>query len=89
VIKCSSIKANGQRCRGIATADSEFCPAHDPTRSEARKKSASEAARSKPNRELAGLKSQLATLYDDVRESRIEPKIGRWLRRLPMFDLGS
>src|SRR5215217_7441401 len=44
---CSAIKANGERCRGIAATGSDYCPAHDPARADARIKAASKAAKSR------------------------------------------
>jgi hypothetical protein len=39
--------SNGERCKGIAAAVSDYCPTHDPARAEARKRAASKAARSR------------------------------------------
>ena len=44
---CSAIKANGERCKGIAATGSDYCPAHDPARADARIKAASKAAKSR------------------------------------------
>ncbi|MDP9477600.1 MAG: hypothetical protein M3R38_18260 [Actinomycetota bacterium] len=41
-----------------------------------RRRNASKAARSKPSRELATLKGRLSDLYADVREGRLDPKVG-------------
>jgi hypothetical protein len=71
---CSAIKADGERCRGIAAAQSDYCPAHDPARAEERHKAASKAARSKPSRELLKIKGLLRELYSDVLAGRVEPK---------------
>lgn len=73
--QCAAIKPNGERCRGIAKARSDWCPAHDPGRSEARQRAASKAARSKPNSEIKGLKDQLATLYLGVLAGTVTPKV--------------
>lgn len=75
---CGFIKGNGERCRGIAKAGSDWCPAHDPERREARKRAASRAAKAKGARgggELAGLRSELATLHGDVRAGRVPPNV--------------
>jgi hypothetical protein len=64
--RCSAIKANGERCKGIAKAGSEWCPAHDPARAEERHKAASKAARSKPGRELIEVKDRLRELAEDI-----------------------
>lgn len=70
--QCAAIKANGERCRGIAKAGCDWCPAHDPGRVEARQRAASKAARSKPNREAADLKRQLSDLYDATLEGTVD-----------------
>ncbi len=70
--RCSAIKPDGERCRGIAGRNSEWCPAHDPARADARKRNASKAARSKPNRELVDIKTRLRELADDVLAGRVD-----------------
>jgi hypothetical protein len=63
---CTAIKASGERCRGIAGAGSDYCPAHDPTRAEQRHRAASKAAKSRHNPELREVKGLLKKLYSDV-----------------------
>lgn len=68
---CIGVKPNGELCRGVAKRGSDWCPAHDPARKEARRKSASRAARSKkPDREIAEVKEQVAELIRDVRAGK-------------------
>lgn len=74
--QCIGIKPSGELCKGVATRDSDYCPAHDPARKEARRRNASKAARSKPGREIKDLKGQLADLAADVLSGETEPKIG-------------
>ena len=67
--QCIGVKPDGELCRGIATGGSDYCPAHDPSRQEARKRSASKAARSKkPQREIADIKEQVTELIQAVRD---------------------
>ena len=71
--------SNGERCRGIAAAGSDYCPAHDPARAEARKRAASKAARSRhsgTSGEIAELKDALRALYGEVREGTVTTGIG-------------
>lgn len=70
--QCSTIKANGERCKGIAATGADWCPAHDPDRAEARRAAASRAARSKPISEIKALKDQLEALYEDVVTGRVD-----------------
>ena len=74
--RCAANKPDGSPCERIVRASQKYCYAHDPLHQQARSRAASKAARSKPNRELIALKEQLFTLYEDVREGRIESKIG-------------
>jgi hypothetical protein len=70
--QCPAIARSGQPCRGLVRAGNDYCPAHDPRRQEARSRAASKAGRSKPGRELAGIKQRLSDLADDVLEGRAD-----------------
>ncbi len=72
--KCAAITAKGRPCKGLVRRHSDHCPAHDPARSDARRRSASKAARSKPGAEFGDLKDRLRTFADDVLARRVEPK---------------
>jgi len=74
--QCIGVKPNGELCRCVAARGSDFCPAHDPARKEARHRNASKAARSKPGREIKDLKLQLESLAKDVLKKSVEPKVG-------------
>ena len=74
---CSAIKANGERCKGIAATGSDYCPAHDPARADARTKAASKAARSRSvavmeTRTIILIKDALKDLYEAVLEGRVD-----------------
>jgi hypothetical protein len=69
---CRATKANGEPCRAPATGPHGYCWAHDPANREKRSRMASKAARSKPSRELSGLKAQLKDLTKDVLSGEIE-----------------
>jgi hypothetical protein len=64
--RCGFIKASGERCKGTATGPHGYCWAHDPENAQKRSRIASKAARSKPNRELQGIKTLLSDLTDRV-----------------------
>ena len=70
--KCAAIAGSGKPCKGLVRAGNDFCPAHDPTRAEARSKAAAKAGRTKWGGELAEVKAQLRTLADDVVAGRID-----------------
>lgn len=63
---CRATKGNGEACKAPATGSHGYCWAHDPANSEKRRRMASKAARSKPNREIASIKAQLAEMVDTV-----------------------
>jgi hypothetical protein len=74
---CSAIKANGERCRGIAATGSDYCPAHDPARADARTKAASKAAKSRSVtvtevNNIVIIKETLKDLYRAVLEGRVD-----------------
>ena len=63
---CPGIKRDGTHCTVIVSGAQEYCYQHDPGRSEERRRAASRAGKSKPSRELQGVKTQLQTLVDRV-----------------------
>jgi hypothetical protein len=69
---CRATKANGEPCTLSANGPQGLCWAHDPANREKRSRMASKAARSKPSRELAGLKAQLVDLTKDVLAGNLE-----------------
>ena len=80
--RCIGLTAKGDLCKGVAARGSDWCPAHDPARKDARRRNASRAARSKPGREMKDLKAQLETLAEDVLAGDTEPKVGAVVNQL-------
>ena len=74
--RCAGKKADGTPCERIVASSQGLCYAHDGAFAEARKRAASTAARSKPNRELGALKGQLRAVADGVLSGTVEPKRG-------------
>src|SRR5829696_7213967 len=68
--RCAGIKRDGGQCATIV--DGSYCYQHDPARAQERKRNASRAARSKPSRELAGIKARLSDLADDVLDDKVD-----------------
>ena len=64
--RCSATKRNGERCRVSVEPGVELCWAHDPRNASQRKRITSKAGKSKPSRELIGIKERLSTLAEDV-----------------------
>lgn len=77
-MRCAALKRDGGRCRNAAATNSDYCSAHDPGRSEARKEAARKAGRARhgaANREVRDLKEQAKILYQEVRSGRVDPKV--------------
>src|SRR5215210_7504706 len=72
--RCAANKPDGNPCERIVSASQKYCFAHDPANAERRSRSASKAARSKPNREIAALKDQLRHIADGVLSGAIPSK---------------
>ena len=68
--RCAGIKRDGGRCAAIV--DGSFCYQHDPARAEERRRNASRAGKSRPSRELVGIKQRLSDLADDVLEGSVD-----------------
>ncbi len=64
---CRATKANGTACKGLATGSHGYCWAHAPENAEQRRRAASKAARSKPNREVKGYKQEVKSLIAEVK----------------------
>ncbi len=79
---CAALRADGGRCKGVAVAGSDHCVSHHPAYRERRRRAASKAARSKPSREIIGLKDQAATLYEEVHSGAVEAGVGAVLTQL-------
>jgi hypothetical protein len=56
----------------IVNGSQTYCYQHDPKRAEERRRNASRAARSKPSRELVGIKQRLSDLAEDVLEEKVD-----------------
>src|SRR5215203_1950984 len=70
--RCSATKRNGERCRVSVEPGVELCWAHDPRNASQRKRITSKAGKSKPSRELIGIKERLSTLAEDVLRGDVE-----------------
>jgi hypothetical protein len=68
--RCVGLKRDGGQCTTIVKPTQTHCYQHDPARAAERKRNASRAAKSKPNRELAQIKARLSELADDVLDGR-------------------
>src|SRR5215212_2115191 len=63
---CAGTKRDGSRCTATVEPPQTYCWWHDPENAEERRRAASKAGRSRPNRELAGFKALLEDLIEQV-----------------------
>ena len=71
-VRCAGTKRDGSECTATVEPPQRFCWWHDPANADKRRRAASKPGRSKPSRELAGIKQRLSDLADDVLEGRQE-----------------
>jgi hypothetical protein len=78
--RCSTIKGNGERCKGVAIRGYEWCPAHHPDYQERRRRAASRGGkaggRGRPQAELSDIKRRLSELAEGVLEGSVERGTG-------------
>ena len=70
--RCSGLKRDGGRCTAVVNGSQTHCYQHDPKRAEERRRNASRAAKSKPSRELVGIKARLSDLADGVLAGEVD-----------------
>jgi hypothetical protein len=71
-VRCAGIKRDNSACTATVEPSHRFCWWHDPANADKRGRAASKAAKSKPSRELAGIKQRLSDLAEDVLKGRQE-----------------
>jgi hypothetical protein len=80
-VRCAFIKADGQRCKGIAIGDAEWCYSHDPARAEERRRHASRGGRAggrgRGDNELTAIKGLLEDLTNRVLQTEGYTPINR------------
>jgi hypothetical protein len=64
--QCGGITKDGTRCARSVEGPNGLCWLHDPTRSGDRRRAASKAGKSKPNKEVQATKHRLEDLADGV-----------------------
>jgi len=69
-VRCAGTKRDKSPCTATVEPPQRFCWWHDPANADKRRRAASKAGKSKPSRELAGIKQRLSDLADDVLEGR-------------------
>jgi hypothetical protein len=69
---CAGTKRDGSRCTATVEPPQTYCWWHDPENADERRRAASKAGKSRPNRELVGVKAQLQDLTRDVLAGDLE-----------------
>jgi hypothetical protein len=72
---CAATTRGGAPCTVSVEAGQTFCHHHDPARAEERRRAASRAGKSKPSRELFGIKEQLEKLTEKVLSGEIATNV--------------
>ncbi len=74
--RCPATTRSGASCKGVVRPGVEYCVAHDPARSEERRRNAAKAGRARPKGGAGDVKAWLLRLASDVEEGRLEAKDG-------------
>jgi len=69
---CGKKKADGRPCERIVGAPGQPCYAHDPTRKDDRRRSASTAAKSKLSAEVVAIRAETRQIMEDLREGELD-----------------
>ena len=79
--QCAAIKANGERCKGVAIGPSQWCYQHSPQHAQERRRNASKGGkrggrgRPSPAGELEEVKALLRELTEDVLSGKQDKSI--------------
>jgi hypothetical protein len=71
-VRCAGTKRDSSPCTATVEPPHRFCWWHDPANADKRRRAASKAGKSKPSRELAGIKQRLSDLADDVLAGEVD-----------------
>jgi hypothetical protein len=69
---CTATKRDGSPCTLPSSGSDGLCWAHDPRNAERRRRGQSRGGKSKPSKELIGIKKRLSELADDVLEGSVD-----------------
>jgi hypothetical protein len=71
-VRCAGTKRDNSPCTATVEPPQRFCWWHEPANADKRRRAASKAGKSKPSRELSGLKTQLQDLTEQVLAGELE-----------------
>ncbi len=69
-VRCAGTKRDNSPCTATVEPPQRYCWWHDPANADKRRRAASKAGKSKPSRELTGIKQRLSDLAAAVLEGR-------------------
>ena len=69
---CTATKRDGSPCTLPSYGSDGLCWAHDPKNAERRRRGQSRGGKSKPSKELVGIKQRLSILTDEVLEGSVD-----------------
>jgi hypothetical protein len=71
-VRCAGTKRDNSPCTATVEPPKRYCWWHDPANADKRRRAASKAGKSKPSRELLGIKQRLSDLSDDVLAGEVD-----------------
>jgi hypothetical protein len=71
--QCAGYKRDGSPCTATVEPPQEYCWWHDPANANQRRRAASKAAKSKPNREVRDIKELCKDLTERVLSGELQP----------------
>lgn len=80
--RCPALTRSGDQCSASVRPGDTWCYNHDPARQDERRRNASKAGASRPNREVQDLKRQLADLYDATLEGTVDKGVAAVLAQI-------
>jgi hypothetical protein len=69
---CTATKRDGSPCTVPSYGPEGLCWAHDPKNAERRRRGQSRGGKSKPSKELVGIKQRLSDLAEEVLEAKVD-----------------
>jgi len=74
--RCAGSKPDGSPCERIVPGSQSYCYSHDPDRSDERRRNASRAGKSRPNKEIQDIKQSLSNLAEGVLAGSVDKGVG-------------
>ena len=72
MVRCAGSKRDGRPCAATVELPKTYCWWHDPAHARERQRNASRAGKSRPSKEVLGIKGQLQEMVDGVLAGTLE-----------------